>query len=161
VSLPPFFLDSAGLDDVPSLVGLEARCYSHPWSPRMFEEAVRAAPGRVLVLRARRPDGGVGILAYCAFQAAGGEAEIHNLAVDPGHRRRGLGRRLLDLALARAARRGARSVVLEVRESNQAALRLYRAMGFATVGVREGYYEQPKERALVLRKSLEIPEGAC
>ena len=75
----------------------------------------------------------------------------------PGLRRRGHARRLLDGALARAAKDGAKAVFLEVAEDNLAALDLYRACGFATIGRREGYYRSPEGRrieAVTMRRDL-------
>ncbi len=79
-----------------------------------------------------------------------GEAELGNLAVARGWRRRGVGRRMLDWALARARERGARRIFLEVRLSNRAAQALYERRGFVQVGLRRRYYRAPTEDARVL-----------
>lgn len=68
------------------------------------------------------------------------ELHITLVAVDPAHRRRGLGRRVLTLLLARACGAGACRATLEVDAANSAALNLYRGCGFRTAGVRRGYY---------------------
>jgi ribosomal-protein-alanine N-acetyltransferase len=78
---------------------------------------------------------------------APGESEILNLAVDPGERRSGVARALLNEALAGAP--GA--WFLEVRASNAAAIRLYEQAGFERAGRRDGYYREPAEEALVMR----------
>jgi ribosomal-protein-alanine N-acetyltransferase len=80
------------------------------------------------------------------------EGEIANLAVDPARWGGGVGKILLDAALAEGARRGAESVYLEVRESNARARRLYASRGFEEVGRRKGYYRRPAEDAIVLRR---------
>jgi len=72
--------------------------------------------------------------------------------VGPEFQGRGLGRRLLALVLALGARRGAERALLEVRQSNWAAQRLYRSLGFHGVAVRRGYYTHPSEDALILEK---------
>jgi len=95
-----------------------------------------------------------GLAGYLLARTIAGETEILNLAVLPGARRAGLGRRLLEIGLAEAAGAGARSVYLEVRESNEAARRLYEGAGFRPVGLRPGYYRRPRENALLLRLSL-------
>jgi ribosomal-protein-alanine N-acetyltransferase len=155
VTLPPFALQAADDDDVPALMALERLCFSHPWTARNFREAM-ADPehGLVLVLRGPAPpeDRGRGLLAYCSFQTVVDEMHIHNLAVDPPWQGRGLGRRLLELSLGVGARRGAQRALLEVRQSNWSAQRLYRSLGFQGVAVRRGYYTHPAEDALLLEK---------
>jgi len=155
MTLPPFALQAADDDDVPALMALERLCFSHPWTARNFREAM-ADPehGLVLVLRGPAPpeDRGRGLLAYCSFQTVVDEMHIHNLAVDPARQGRGLGRRLLELSLAVGVRRGAQRALLEVRQSNWSAQRLYRSLGFQGVAVRRGYYAHPAEDALLLEK---------
>ena len=156
MTLPPFALQAADDDDVPALMALERLCFSHPWTARNLREAM-ADPehGLVLVLRGPAPpeDRGRGLLAYCSFQTVVDEMHIHNLAVDPARQGRGLGRRLLELTLGLGARRGAERALLEVRQSNWAAQRLYRSLGFRGVAVRRGYYTHPSEDALILEKT--------
>jgi ribosomal-protein-alanine N-acetyltransferase len=152
---PPCALEAATEEDVPALLALERLCFSQPWTARNFRDAM-ADPerGLLLVLRApfARPDPARGVLAYCSFQTVVDEMHIHNLAVDPARQGRGLGRRLLQLALDLGARRGAERALLEVRQSNWAAQRLYRSLGFQGVAVRRGYYTFPSEDALILEK---------
>lgn len=82
-----------------------------------------------------------------ARQTSPGEREILNLAVEPGQRRRGIARRLLETELARA--RG--EWFLEVRASNEPALNLYKTLGFQVKGQRTGYYNNPPESGIVMR----------
>jgi ribosomal-protein-alanine N-acetyltransferase len=154
LSGPPYFVEPAEDDDVPALAALERRCYSHPWTVRGFRDAMRRGDrGFVMVVREARAGAPErGIVAYCVIETVADELHIHNLAVRPESRGRGLGRLLLAVALSVGERRGARVAVLEVRESNRPALELYRSMGFAAVALRRNYYSQPSEDALVLRK---------
>jgi [ribosomal protein S18]-alanine N-acetyltransferase len=76
------------------------------------------------------------------------EREILNIAVDPKFRRHGIGRSLLAAELGRGG-----THFLEVRESNNAARRLYEMQGFETVGGRNAYYNNPREAAIVMRHS--------
>lgn len=83
-----------------------------------------------------------------ARQTAPGEHEILNIAVEPPQRRCGIARRLLESELASA--RGA--WFLEVRESNAAAIALYRSLGFQLAGRRAEYYHRDlAESAIVMR----------
>lgn len=152
--LPPLFVDVASAADLPALLELENRSYSHPWTRRNFEGELAAGQRSVfVVLRAASwasaPDRG--LRGYCVFQVVAGEMHIMNLTVAPEGRGQGLGRFLLRLAKDLAARRGAREAFLEVRESNLAARALYRSAGFSEVGRRPGYYTRPQEDALLLR----------
>ena len=80
-------------------------------------------------------------------QLAPGEREILNLAVTPPFRRQGVARRLLMHEL----NRGKNALFLEVRESNHAAIELYRQHGFSPSGRREAYYHDPIEAGIVMR----------
>lgn len=149
------WLAAAGAEDVEAIVNLERRCFSHPWSSRHFRDALRNAPrSRVLVLRGPfdEMDGSRGIQAYSVVQAVADEMHVHNLAVEPEQRRRGLGRVLMELALDWGRARGARRAFLEVRPTNAAALALYSSLGFRTISLRRRYYQHPTEDALVLEK---------
>jgi ribosomal-protein-alanine acetyltransferase len=84
------------------------------------------------------------------------EREILNIAVDPAHRRRGIGESLLRDLLAPATG----EVFLEVRKSNLSAQRLYRSVGFRDAGFRPNYYEDPPEDALIMRAALPLTTGA-
>jgi ribosomal-protein-alanine N-acetyltransferase len=78
-------------------------------------------------------------LGFALFRTIAAEAELLLLAVAPQHRRRGVGRRLLNAFVERAARDGAQRVHLEVRDGNP-AVSMYQAAGFAAAGRRRGYY---------------------
>jgi [ribosomal protein S18]-alanine N-acetyltransferase len=80
-----------------------------------------------------------------------GEAEIANVAVHPDFWRQGIGRALVQAALEKAAELGFERVMLEVRESNHAAQRLYRAFGFEEDGRRRGYYVNGEDAVLMSR----------
>jgi [ribosomal protein S18]-alanine N-acetyltransferase len=81
-----------------------------------------------------------------ARRVAADESELLNLAVDPGHRREGLGAALLrDLC-----ERLQGTVYLEVRESNTAAREFYQVLGFKEVSRRSEYYRNPPESAVVM-----------
>lgn len=137
------------------MAGIERRCFGDPWSEASFREALRASWSFGLV--AENPDEVIG---YVIAREAAGTGEILNLAVDLPHRRRGIACALLEAALAALRRRRAEEVYLEVRVSNEAAQALYRGAGFEPVGRRRGYYRNPAEDALVLRRSLERFENA-
>jgi ribosomal-protein-alanine N-acetyltransferase len=89
---------------------------------------------------------------------AADEMEVLTIAVVPPARRQGIGRKLLDTALAWAGSQGARAALLEVAVGNSAALALYQRVGFSPVGRRPRYYPDGGD-ALILRRPL-IPAAA-
>ena len=157
---PRVFLRQARASDVPALAALEASCFTHPWTEtQVAEEVAVDPPGGVLVLEGpRRSDGTGGVCGYCAFRLVLDEVHVMNLAVAPSLRRRGLARRLLGVALRRAARAGARRALLELRVGNSGALALYESLGFRRLSLRREYYREPVEDGLVLvREGLGEP----
>jgi ribosomal-protein-alanine N-acetyltransferase len=76
------------------------------------------------------------------------------IAVDPRVQRRGLARKLFDELVYQLGQAGITEVVLEVRESNQPALELYRSLGFVETGRRPRYYIDPVEDAVLMRLEL-------
>lgn len=93
---------------------------------------------------------------YAAFRHIFDEAELLRLAVRPIHRRRGLGRKLLEAGLDELSRRHITRCFLEVRRHNTPARRLYEALGFLPVGERPGYYSDGSD-AVVYRLDLPSP----
>lgn len=87
------------------------------------------------------------------------ELHVINVATHPDFRRRGVARALLGAALAQAARDRVRLVLLEVRRSNQAAIALYRSLGFSTLAVRKGYYADNLEDAIEMKLSFDPATG--
>ena len=81
-----------------------------------------------------------------ARRVAEDESELLNLAVDPAYRRRGIGRRLLGELTSRHAG----TLYLEVRESNAAARKFYKAFGFSEIATRPDYYPESRESAIVM-----------
>lgn len=137
--------------DLDAVAALELACFkSDPWPRESFESFI-GRPGVTFVIGEATPgEGSLG--AYAVLIRAADEAELLNLAVAGGSRRRGLGSALLRWVLDSAAEQGVRTVYLEVRASNEAARGLYESHGFEEVGRRRGYYQRPVEDALILQR---------
>jgi ribosomal-protein-alanine N-acetyltransferase len=136
-------LDSSWLD---GLVELEQHCFpEEPWPASLLASALEGEG--VLALGLASHDV---LWASALGRLAADEAELHSIAVRPARRREGLGRRLLEDFLGLARGMGARSVWLEVRASNEPALRLYRSMGFHTTGRRPHYYADGEDALLLV-----------
>lgn len=134
---------------VPQIAELERRCFSDPWS----EASVASELTNPLSLWLADDRDGT-VAGYVGSQSVPPESDVMNLAVAPEFRRQGIGRALMDALCARLHSLGMTSLTLEVRDSNAAARTLYGGMGFVEVGRRKGYYVNPKEDALILRKEL-------
>ncbi|UNX54318.1 ribosomal protein S18-alanine N-acetyltransferase [Georgenia sp. TF02-10] len=123
------------------------------WSRGTYLDEL-AAPGRVYVAAAD----GDRLVGYAGI-ALGEEAQVMTVGVAPGHRRRGIGTHLLAALLDAAREAGARSVLLEVRASDDGAQALYARAGFVPVGRRRNYYVAEREDAVVMRKQLRTGPG--
>ena len=142
----------ATLADAAAIADAERVCFGDPWSATGIAELFENKAVIALMAPAAGPE--MSLAGYAFARVIALEAEILNIAVLPLFRRRRLGGRLLDAALAAAEQRGAIEVFLEVRESNDAARAMYLARGFRPVGVRTDYYQKPRENALILRLDL-------
>jgi ribosomal-protein-alanine N-acetyltransferase len=122
-------------EDIPEILGVETRAYEFPWTEGIFRDCLKAGYSAWAVRGA-----GGDLQAYAFMTMAVGEAHVLNLCVEPSLRRQGLARFLLMhlLRVARAA--NVTLVLLEVRRSNKAAIRLYQDFGFQNIGLRKNYY---------------------
>lgn len=124
---------------------IEKSIFSQPWSKQGFLDALNIS-GTIFLVAEEGTDilGYIGM--YCAFE----EGEITNVAVDASARCRGIGGMLIAEAKKAAAQQGLTRIVLEVRVSNENAIRLYERNGFVSQGVRRGFYDFPKEDANIM-----------
>lgn len=136
--------------DLAAIHMIEAGSFGDPWALEGFRDMLDHPRAKVIV--ATEADGAV--IGYAVAWYVADEAEIANLAVAPSARRRGIGALLLDRILDIAATFGARSVFLEVRESNGPAQNLYASRRFEVAGRRKAYYRKPVEDALVMRRVM-------
>lgn len=134
-------IQKAGPADVPAIAALEAACIPEPWPEDMIGRL------RENFIVARDKDTVTG---YLALSAVLDEGNIDNIAVSPAYRRRGVADALVSYAVERAREDGLATLMLEVRETNEPALRLYAKHGFEAVGRRKHYYTKPREDAILM-----------
>lgn len=137
-------------DHVPQLAALEKLCFSSPWSERSIASELDNPLSYWLVAIS-----GERVVGYVGSQSVMGEADMMNLAVLSDMRRVGIAQGLVERLIKALKERHVHSLTLEVRASNEPAKALYAKLGFATVGRRPRYYQNPKEDALILRKEWE------
>jgi ribosomal-protein-alanine N-acetyltransferase len=145
----PYRIRAAEPSDVPGMLEVERSSFGDPWSSRAIREAMQSETSQAYVAES---DGR--LLGFVLARTSGPEAEILDVAVLPGVRRRGVARSLLRAVRDAVQRLGVEEIYLEVRESNRAAISLYEGEGYRTVGMRHRYYRNPLENALVLRVAL-------
>jgi ribosomal-protein-alanine N-acetyltransferase len=150
------FLRPAAEGDIGNVAKVERSCFADPWSKESFARLVDSPPAIFLVALFPPNEG---IAGYIIAFSVGEDAEVLNVAVDPQFRGKGLAGQMLDAVLIQLGSRGVRTAFLEVRESNVAAVSLYRSRGFRAIGRRSKYYRRPVEDALVLRRFIEVVEG--
>ncbi|MFW6140329.1 MAG: ribosomal protein S18-alanine N-acetyltransferase [Acidobacteriota bacterium] len=131
---------------------IEKESFPNPWHLSSFEGEIHnydiSFPYVVI-----HPETGK-LVGYIIFWQIGGEVQISNLAVHPDFRRMGFGSSVLSRILEIIKKRGAKIVLLEVRESNDPARYLYKKFGFKEAGIRKSYYSNPVEDAVVMVKEM-------
>lgn len=136
--------------DVPAVMAIERVAYEFPWSEGILRDCFRFG------YLCKVYESSEGIIGYGIISIGAGECHFLNICIAPPHQHRGHGARLVTqlLEIARTAR--ARTALLEVRVSNNAAFRLYDKLGFNEIGTRRGYYPAHggREDALVLAREL-------
>jgi ribosomal-protein-alanine N-acetyltransferase len=141
----PIVIARMALEHVDGVVSIERAAFSSPWSRASFErECLDEGATSWVALKGGR------VVGYLVSWVVCDELHIGNIAVAPSEQGRGVGRMLLDQALADAARRGATLATLEARESNLRAIRLYEHFAFRPVAIRKRYYADTGEDAIVM-----------
>ena len=129
---------------------IERLCFSDPWSEKMLAEHL--ANPCSLTLAAVGDTGR--LLGYVGLLAVVDEGYITNVAVRPDCRCQGVASSLLQALEARGRARNLTFLTLEVRQSNAPARALYEKLGYVQAGLRRNYYENPREDAVIMTKTL-------
>lgn len=134
-------------EDIVFVSRIEEECFSMPWKPDDFKEMIeRDNMTYVVALFDNEIIGGAGL--RCIV----GDGEITNVAITEKYRGRGFSRPMLEALIEKGEEMACEAFTLEVRVSNEPAIRLYKSLGFVEEGVRPGFYEHPREDALILWK---------
>jgi ribosomal-protein-alanine N-acetyltransferase len=143
--------------DLEAIDRIERRSYPTPWSRSMFASEL-AKPSSVS-LGAFEADTSelVGYLVISRYVDAW---HVMNVAVVPERRRQGIASALFDRLFEVTGNDGRRGYTLEVRISNEAAIKLYERLGFQSRGVRRGYYTDNREDALIMWRDPELATAA-
>ena len=136
--------------DVPAVMAIERVAYEFPWSEGILRDCFRFG------YLCKVYESSEGIIGYGIISIGAGECHFLKICIAPPHQHRGHGARLVTQLLEIARTAHARTALLEVRVSNNAAFRLYDKLGFNEIGTRRGYYPAHggREDALVLAREL-------
>lgn len=135
--------------DIENVIAIERASFQFPWSTRFFLDELQVDCARSILAEVEGR-----IVGYVLFWFLPEEVDIHNIAVHPDFRRKGIGRLLLEQVVDSARRQERLRVTLDVRFSNAPAQNLYRSFGFVIRGLRKGYYSDNGEDALVMALEL-------
>lgn len=141
----------AGPDDLELFAVLEAEVFSEdPWTPYMIAEELSSPASRYWIATDESGD----VVGYGGAKVGGDQADVMTIGVRSHARGRGIGAAILDELLAWSREAGARDIFLDVRPSNEGAIRLYETRGFVEIGRRPRYFRNPVEEAVEMRASL-------
>jgi ribosomal-protein-alanine N-acetyltransferase len=143
-------------EDLDRVMEIAASLKNSPqWPPAAYRAALEqdAAPRRIALVTDGGQAGKVAGLAVASLIPP--QAELETIAIDTHFQRCGLARGLFAELAGKLRLAGVTEVILEVRASNEPALRLYRRLGFVETGRRPGYYQAPEDDAVLMRLGLE------
>lgn len=134
------------------IAAIERACFTDPWTENGLQEELDNSCARFLTA----VDENGAVAGYIGCHTVLDEGYITNVAVSPEYRRQGIGRQLVQALLERV--HDLAFVTLEVRVSNEAAIRLYQGCGFQPVGTRKKFYRHPEEDALLMTATLQATQ---
>ena len=134
--------------DLDRVVAVEQTVYSHPWTLGNFKDALKSG------YAAFKLEAGEHLIGYLVAMQVIDEVHLLNITVAPAFQRQGWAHALLQFLNLWSLQKEAQCLWLEVRQSNERALKLYKAFGFEQVGLRKDYYPESRtsrESAVVMR----------
>lgn len=137
-----------GVEELDAVAQIEASSFRSGWTREALWQDLQLSWSRLLVGRVFGE-----IVVFCNYWVVGDEIQILNVATHPAHRRRGYAAELLRYLIGSSG--DISSLTLEVRRSNEAARALYARLGFETVGVRQKYYTDNQEDAILMTLSVQ------
>ena len=143
----------ARLDEafVAGVAEIEKVCFSTPWSEDGIRSEISNPNARFFVAVSSGT-----VIGYAGMHIVCGECYIANVAVLPEYRQSGVASALLMKLEETAVSENGEFITLEVRQSNDKAIRLYSKHGYSQVGIRKNYYSRPTEDAVLMTKITEV-----
>ena len=137
-------------DDIDTVMQVETRVYTHPWTERIFKDCIRVGYECWLAMLDES------IVGHAVISIAAGECHILNLSVANEFQGHGIGKQFIEFLVNIARNKKANTIMLEVRPSNIAAINCYLATGFNEIGCRRDYYpaDNGREDALLFARQI-------
>ena len=135
--------------DLESIYTIEKESYSDPWSENSILSEILNKDSYFVVLKQNDI-----LLGYTCMRINIDEAEIFKVTTNPRFRKMGISKILLQNLVDFAKKNGLKKILLEVRESNLPAIKLYDSFDFKKIFVRKNFYSSPLEDALTMQKDL-------
>lgn len=143
-------------DDLEEVLSIEQRSFLSPWNINMFIEEISSPIARNLTLWVTTDEEPI-LAGYLIFWMVAGEVHLQKIAVRPEFRRRNAATCLMKALMNSAREERCRSIFLEVRRSNSAAIKLYEKFGLIIKGMRRSYYSEQGEDALIMGLDFTAP----
>ena len=143
-------IDIMKKEHLDQIVEVEKECFSTPWSKQSFVEEIENNHLACYFVALDQNE----VIGYIGMWSIVGEGHITNLGIKPSHRKMGIGTKLINEIINYSLINNIGSITLEVRESNDKAIELYKKFEFEVLGARKDYYTKPKEKALIMWKNL-------
>lgn len=140
-----FSIRSLEQADVDQVYQIEQDLFSLPWTRKDFCDSIENENNIYLIIEKN----GI-IVGYCGLWGILEEGQINNIAIKREYQNHKLGHHILKELIKNGQKKGLKSFTLEVRESNKNAIHLYENLGFTSMGKRTGFYDYPKEDALIM-----------
>lgn len=160
------------MEDCPDVADIDQACFTQAWSVGMFQDTL-SFPTYHYVVAVWTPDhsaenqmlshmssndlkesGTARLIGFAGISTSIDTADVVNIGVLPEYRRQGVGEHLFQKLEELAILSKCDSIMLEVRESNTAAIHLYQKFGFQEIAVRKNYYSNPIEHGIVMQKQF-------
>lgn len=160
------------IEDCPDVANIDQACFTQAWSVAMFRDTL-SFPTYHYVVAVWTPDrmaeehtlsnmssneltedGTAKLIGFAGLSTSIDTADVVNIGVLPEYRRQGIGEQLFQKLEEIAILSKCNTIMLEVRESNTAAIHLYQKFGFQEIAVRKNYYSNPIEHGIVMQKQL-------
>ncbi|MBO4376176.1 MAG: ribosomal protein S18-alanine N-acetyltransferase [Lachnospiraceae bacterium] len=133
------------MDDLDEVTAIEEANFTNPWTRDGFESQIKAGNTTYLVCEHEGR-----LVGLCGYIKSFTEADVTNVSVLKECRGHGIGTALMEALLLEGERDGVKDFTLEVRVSNVDAIHVYEKLGFKSAGIRPGFYENPKEDAMIM-----------